>query len=332
MSDSSNSKIGAKIRAMLDLADSEEALGHVETAANHRDTAERWMVKYRIEQEEALAVDPGAAKPINIELDLSGYGSPYRTQYRHIWWYVAQHCEVRQHVSIPYTEHGYVLRAYAVGYEEDIRYAEMLFTDARMAFQTRLEPKVDPSLSDQVNAYRLRSAGIERIRIAEMLWHNTDKVFLGRVGRLYKAECEARGEEALLSGRGVTGKAYREQYAEQFTATLRSRLWQARQAASVAGGGVVLHGRKERVNEAYYAFYPDQRPAPALPAGEEQSERCEKCAKAKSGVCREHHIPMGRVSRGPDPYSIAAQRGRMAGDSAAREVRVARGGGTKELS
>lgn len=325
----SDSKIGAKVRAMLDLADSEEALGHLDTAANHRATAHRWMVKYRIEQEEAIAIDPASVKPIQVDLDLAGQGSAYRNRYHAMWYYIAQHCDVRSWEEYVYTEQGYVIRAHVVGYDEDVRYAEMLFTSARIVFQDKLEPRVDPNLSDQVNAYRLRSAGIERVRIAKMLWGNTDKVFMGRVGRLYKAECAERGEEAMLSGRGVTGEAYREQYAEAFVTTISNRLYMARHAATASGGGVVLHGRKERITEAFYAFYPDQRPRPALPAAEVTP--CEKCAKAKRGYCNEHSMGGARSSAGPNYYSVAAERGRMAGRAAAREVGLRRTGGTEQI-
>jgi hypothetical protein len=314
----------ATVRALLDTADSYEAEGNSEASASYRAKAEQLMKKYRIDQEEALAINPTIAEPIAVELDLVGYGSQYKSQYAVMFWYIAKHCGVQHYCRYVYTEQGYTLRVHVVGYEEDVRYAEMLFTSARMVFTERLEPKVNPQFSDQVNAYRLRSAGIERVRIAEMMWGNTDKVFLGRVGRLYKAECAERGEEPMLSGRGVTGKAYREQYAEQFVNTLSGRLWQARQAAG-EGGGLVMHGREERIREAFYRFYPDQRPKPALPTADKPE--CEKCAKSKRGACRDCYVPMGRSSNGPDYNSVAAERGRMAGATAARSVELNRGGG-----
>jgi hypothetical protein len=314
-----DTKMGAKVRALLDTADSYEAEGNLEAASTYRTKAEELMVKYRLEQEDTLAVDPGAARPIQVDIDLVGNASKYKNHYYSMWYYIAKHCGIRTHLEWKYTDAGYVVRAYAVGYEDDIRYAEMLFTSARLVFTERLEPKVKPELSDQVNAYRLRSAGLERIRVAEMLWGNTDKVFMGRVGRLYKAECEERGEPAHLSGRGVTGKAYREQYADSFVTTFTGRLWQAQQSAG-AGGGLVLHGREERVTEAYYAFYPDRRPKAEVEAATEEPE-CAKCAKAKT-QCREHKISYGRSSAGPDYNSVAAQRGRMAGSAAAREVGI----------
>lgn len=327
----SDSKYGAKVRALLDTAESYEAEGNEEASALYRAKAQEMMVKYRVEQEETLAVDPGAAKPIQRDIVLVGRGSAFRQSYHTMWYWIAQHCEVEHWVQYVYTEQGYQLVAHVVGYEEDVRYAEMLFTSARLVFGEKLEPKVKPELSDQVNIYRLRSAGIERIRIANIMWSNTDKVFLARVGRLYKAECAERGEEPALSGRGVMARGYREQYAEAFVVQLSSRLWQARQAATATGGGLVLHGRKERVQEAFYTFYPDQRPKPALPTAEEEPE-CPKCAANKSGTCKEHpRVSYGRAPRGVDYDSVAAERGRMAGRAAAREVGLTRGGGTQEL-
>lgn len=320
----------ATVRALLDTADSFENDGNSDAAASYRTKAEQMMKKYRLEQEDIIASDPAAVKPIQVDLHLAGYGSHYRSQYSAMWYWIAKHCEVLSWQEYAYTEGGYILRAHVVGYEEDVRYAEMLFTSARLVFTERLEPKIDPNLTDQVNVYRLRSAGIERIRIAQMMWDNTDKVFLGRVGRLYKAECDNRGEEAMLSGRGVTGKAYREQYAEQFVTTLQTRLWQARQAAG-EGGGLVLHGRKERVQEAFYTFYPNKRPKPALPAAAGEEQQCERCAKAKSGQCREHRVSYGRMPKGPDYNSVAAERGRMAGQAAARAVELGRGGGRQGI-
>jgi hypothetical protein len=328
----SDTRMGTKVRALLDTADSYRAEGNHEAAALYQGKAEALMVKYRIEQEETIAKDPQSAKPIQVDIDLCGFGSKYRTQYHHMWYYIAQHTGVREYVEYVYTDGGTIMRAHVVGYEEDIRYAEMLFTSARLVFMEKLEPKIDRSLSDQVNVYRLRSAGIERVRIAEMMWDNADKLFLGRVGRLYKAECEERGEEALLSGRGVTGKAYREQYAEQFVSTLRMRLFYARQAAEASGGGLVLHGRNERLKEAFYTFYPNQRPKAALPTGTNEAPECERCAANKSGSCKEHpRTASARMPKGIDPYSIAAQRGRMAGDAAARNVALNRNGGRGEL-
>jgi hypothetical protein len=317
-----------KVRGLLDTADS-LADSNPEAAANYRAKAEELMVKYRIEEEELLAKDPTSVSPLWGDVPLVGY-SPFQAQYHHMFYYIARHCGIEAHYEWAYPEGKATIYARTVGYEADLRYAEALFTSARLVFSERLEPSVNRSLSEEENIYRLRSAGIERVRIADMIWglgSRNDKKLLGKIGRVYKAECLKRGEQPAVAGRGVSGAAYREMYAEQFVATLRDRLWRARQSAG-AGGGLVLHGRDQRVKEAFYERFPQYAPKPELDAATstEVAERCDKCAKAKSGVCREHHVPTARVSRGRDPFSAAAMRGREAGANAARAVNLGRSG------
>lgn len=314
-----------KVRAMLDKAESTEFPAEAEA---YRAKAEELMVKYRIEEEETIARDEFAILPVPFDIKLSG-PSQYVQHYVNIFGNIARHTGVHVTYEWAWTEEGRYAYARGVGYQSDIDYTDMLFTQARMVFGERLEPKINPELSDQVNAYRLRSSGMERIRIAEIMWGNTDKVFLGRVGRLYKAECAQRGETPALSGRGVTGAAYREQYADQFVWTFYTRLRQARDAAGQAGGGLVLAGRQERINEAFYARFPHLRPVAEVEAAEPQKP-CERCAKAKSGSCREH--PAGRAPKGGrDYHSAAAVRGREAGAAAARAVELGRSGRTGSI-
>jgi hypothetical protein len=329
----SNAKL-ATVRALLDKA---EATTFPEEAASYRAKAEELMVKYRIEEEQLIASDPVSLKPVWGDTPIVGNMSPYRTQYFHLFFYIAQHCGVEVEVAYERTSDGTLqMVAHTVGYESDLRYAEALFTSARMVFGERLEPVVNRSLSEEENIYRLRAAGIERVRIADMIWglgSRYDKKLLGKIGRVYKAEAERRGETAVVSGRGVNGAAYREQYAEQFVLTLRDRLRQARRDAALNGGVIELKGRAERVKEAYYERFPHLRPKPTVEGekGTEVVQRCAKCAKAKSGVCNDHRISVGRSPRGRDPFSAAALRGREAGAAAARHVNLGPTGG-RELN
>lgn len=316
----------ATIRALLDKAEATEFPAEAEA---FRAKAEEMMVKYRVEEEELIARDQTAILPVPYDIVLCGK-SAYTQHYAAIFGNIARHVGIRVTYDWVWSSlvGGYQVVAQGVGYASDIEYAELLFTQARLVFQERLEPKVKPELGDQVNAYRLRSAGMERVRVAEILWGNTDKVFLGRVGRLYKAECAARGEVAALSGRGVTGAAYREQYSQEFVYTLSYRLRQARDAAGKAGGGMVLAGREERISEAFYARFPHLRPKAELEAAEPVAP-CAKCAKSKRGNCNDH--PRGRTPKGRDYFSAAAERGRMAGAAAARTVQLGRGSHTESI-
>lgn len=321
----------AKVRALLDTAESYDAQGNAEAASTYRTKAHELRGKYLLEEEELIAQEPTAVTPGLIPVTVVGQGSPFQQKYVNMYSSIARHAGVRVHFEwSPYVPGaGYTVIAQTVGYEADIRYAEMIYTSARLVFTDRLEPKVSPSLSEQVNVYRLRAAGMERVRVAEAMWGNREKASLAKVGRLYKAECRARGEEALLSGRGVTGAVYREQYAEEFVWALRTRLRRTQDAAGQFGGGLVLHGRQERVDEAFYERYSDYRPKPAI----EQATPvdCEACKRTKhdSKLCRDHRprsatkSEIAALSRYNSP---AARRGREAGKIAAAYVELTRNG------
>lgn len=319
-----------KVRALLDLAESEEKLGNAPAAATLRAKAEGLMAKFRIEEEELLAVDPTSVKPVRVDVVVCGYHSDYRQQYVNLYWAAAQHAGVRVAFEVSRKPgDGYKVYAYTVGYEGDVRYAEMIYTSARLVFAERLEPQVQQHLSDQENVYRLRGAGMERVRVAEEVWGNRDKANLAKVGRMYKAECAKRGEKPALDGRGVTGKVYREQYSEEFVYALRRRLRQAQDAAGRYGGGLVLHGRQERVDEAFYEIFPEYKPRPAV----EQAtpEECDACKRttSKTGKCKDHrpYTPTAADRAAARRYyTPAAERGRQAGTEAARHVQLDRAG------
>lgn len=293
----------------------------------YRAKAESIMEKYKIDIDallgsKVLAEGVLLPTPVHFDIYVTRQGQ-FMQHYAQVWGEVYRHVGLRSKGYWLYREGTPEWTAGGVGFEADVQYAEMLFTTARMAFSERLEPKVDFKLSDQENVYRLRSAGIERVRIADILWGKTDPVFLGRIGRLYKAECANRGEEALLSGRGVTGAAYREAYADGFVLELAQRLRRARSG----GNAMVLGNREQVLNEAFYARFPDMRPKAEVGGGSYTYEHCAKCTKAKSGICREHSNGGGRAPKGRDPFSEAAMRGRAAGSVAARSVDLGRGSG-----
>jgi hypothetical protein len=319
-----------KVRALLDLAE------HPGTPAAEADLARQRadaiMAKYRIDindllGQKVLAEGVLAPKPVPFDIKIARNG-PFVKYYAYLWGSVVTHVGVRSKGSWSYGEEP-TWMGRGVGFDADVQYAEMLYTAARMAFSERLEPKVNPELSDQENIYRLRSAGIERVRIADIMWGNTDKVFLGRVGRMYKAECANRGEEPALSGRGVTGAAYREAYAENFVYEFERRL----RAARSGGNGVALGNREDVLDEAFYDRFPNMRPKAAVEGGEWVDPRanCEKCQKAKNGACREHPWGSTRGPKGRDPYSAASMRGAGAGKTAARTVDLGRGSGTRQV-
>lgn len=321
----------SKVRALIDKAEATEFPAEADA---YRAKADELMVKYMIGINDLLGsrtLAEGVQAPSPVPFDVVvGRNGPFIKYYSYMWGSIVAHVGLRNRGRWNYVSGDPTWMGEGVGFEADVQYAEMLYTAARMAFSERLEPKVNSELSDQENVYRLRSAGIERVRISDIMWGNTDKMFLARVGRLYKAECANRNEEPALSGRGVTGAAYREAYADHFVYELDQRLRRSRSG----GNGLALGNRERVLNEAFYKRFPDMRPKAEVEGSEYVDPRanCEKCQKAKSGACREHPYGSSRGPKGRDPYSAASQRGAGAGAAAARTVDLGRTSGTKAVS
>jgi hypothetical protein len=296
------------IAALVANAD-DESLGEA-TRAAYREKAESLMRKYRIEEENLIAADPTSIEPIMMEVEVSSLSSSFHEHHEALWYYVAQHCGVRYRYRWDSERRAYM--AQGVGYETDLRYASFLFQSAKLMMIAKLEPKVDPKLSDKENIYRLRSAGIDRQSIAEQVFGKRGHAEGLKVGNLYKEACAEKGEEATVSGRNVNAKTYRIAYAQEFTRHFSRRLHDARDAADAIGGVIELSGRKERVDEAFYTRFPSQRPKPAsdvpsAPVRSGKSRRVSTWTKADEARWQRFNN---------SPAAVAAQdAGRAAADS-----------------
>lgn len=326
------------------IANAEDESLPEDTRAAYRAKAEAMMREYRIEEEQAIATESTAAVPVADTITIMenrAYINPLRHHYWQIFCHIMNHCGVR-------TAGKYVgawgedskLEGNVVGYAGDIAYGELLWTAARLVFMTRIDPKKDASLSDQENCYFMRGSGMSRKAIATALWGSDEKdgAAHGKVQKLYAAECAARGETPKVSGRGIQVDVYREAYARGFANEIYWRLMNAASAVDKESGGLVLHGRKERVNEAFYNLYPNHRPQSAeerlreQQAYEESVANCEDCKKTKhsSGQCKFHRpteLSAADRKRQERLYGSAeAHAGMRAGERAAGEVHLSRTG------
>lgn len=312
--------ITARVRKLLDLSNDPGATPAEAELARSR--ADRLMQEYQIEEEAALAQDPASMKPEMVTIEIVQVMDEFDDEYYTIFNSVSLQMGVRHRL----VRLGETWSAQTVGYESDLRFVDLLYTQARRVFSEHLQPEVRPELSDAENAYRLRSAGIPRNRVAHLLWGasmgSDGAPAHGKVARLYKAECERRGENAALSGRAVNAGTFRAAYARQFTQTFAQRLRKAREGADKAGGTLDLHGRTERIDEAFYALFPEYRPSTEVA----EVKPCQDCAKTKhpSGKCKLHRprqITKADEARWHrDNFSTAAQAGRSAGRNAAEKV------------
>jgi hypothetical protein len=320
----------AKIRALLEAAegfdrtaeretDPEAAEGYRKAASNYRAQAEKFMQDYRIAEEEALAAGDGS-EPIETTIVLTTRHTDLSYYYRLVFATVATHTGVRSHITrAPGTAS---LVATVIGYEGDVRYAEYLWTAAYLMFSTRVDPVWDNNRTEAENIYLLRNAGIERRKIADWAWSNGEVAAArSKVQRIYLRECEVRGEQPMATGLNHDTKTYRQAYAESFRNTLARRLQAARDAADSVGGAVVLHGRADRVDEAFYARFPMYRPSDTPPA---PAEPCKRCQPGKP--CRTHRWTKTDEARWQRAnHSPSATAGRASGRTAAEGVGIERG-------
>lgn len=322
-----------KVNAMLTQADHPNT-GPAEAEA-FRGKAEALMYRYRID-EAMLSSAERAQMGVNVQwlsFDVCEAASEFKYSYIDMMQACITHLDVRADfirtvgrktgdvVMVTEADRGEErwMTIDVVGYESDLLFIQSLFSAARLAFSKALEPKYDPALSDQVNAYLMRSAGMEGWRIAQAIYGKTDKALRPKVRKLFAAEAKKRGEDpAVLLGRGSNMKLFRESYAQGFVNEFRHRLYMMRASRGAVSTGIELAGRKEAIDEAFYAKFPERRPKPVPAIGEANIKVCRKCQNAKSGYCNEHRWMRPSMARSRVRY--ANSEGIARGQRAARSV------------
>lgn len=333
-------KLMNRIQSLLGLADQPGIA--TEAADGYRQRAESLMREYRVAEEGLIASDQVEIAPEVRKIWLGptkdstrgtatdakrGKTASYYDNWYSLAYHAARHAGVRIHyqfgVNHEVAQRG--IYAVMVGYSGDLRLAEMLYTNARIVFGNRVEPKVDPALSDQLNAYRLRSAGITRRKVAEMIWGECTHARAANVAQWYKEECERRGETPVLDGRGVSASAYRDSFANAFVREFSARLRQARDAADSVGGALSLHGREERVAAAFYKEFPELEPTPATDVAKADAAPAKQRKRKNYWDTAAGRAELQRHS------SSAAEAGRAAGSRAAQDVELTRASTAKRL-
>lgn len=253
-----------KVQGLLSKAEHPNT-GEAEAEA-FRAKAEELMQRYRIEEHMLIQSGTGEMKPVLKTWGICVSNSEYYNTLYTLMSVCAQHAGVRMTYKWgpdPDNEGRHSLLAQLVGYESDVRYCIMLYVTLHLTFSSRMEPKYDPSLSDEDNVYNLRNSGISRARIAVIMgWGDMkDGPSHARVTKVYKQACANRGEDPLLVGRGNSLAAFKETYADTFASTINMRLYRMRTAAGTNNSGeLVLADRKTRVQDAFYEFFPELRP------------------------------------------------------------------------
>lgn len=258
-----------------------------------RTRAERMMFLYRIE-EASLDSESKAKmgiKPMKATWRVCTWNNEFADQYRSLVSTVVNHVD-----GLGVTRHewdadgtGWAM-VDVYGFESDLAYGEALWASIRLAFRSMLEPTLDERLSEAENVYRMRNAGMERIRIAEVMGYGTTGSATAKVTRIFKAACAERGEDAaVLLGKGNNVKQYRKSYSEAFSNTMWTRLYNLRTGRGQNSGEIVLANRKEECRELMYADYPHLRPKVMTP--EEKAASDERIRKALAKARRRKPKP-----------------------------------------
>jgi hypothetical protein len=277
-----------KVAALLAKAESTES---EHEAQAYRETAERMMTKYRIDQallaqtREAKSIDD-LEDPIVRSFQFADRGSIMLNELYSILWHVAEHNGVMVHGFWS----GDVTM---VGYETDLDYTELMYNTLKLQLLQRVDPKPDWNKPYDMVVYELHEAGITWENIAHMMeiarksapgssvaigWPETpwdkgveahyegygaDSEYIperkarkdgGRLIRAYKRHCTAIGVEPHAV---MQSKVFRKSFAQGFTVKISVRLMDLRQHSSneikSAGDGaaLALRGREDMVKQAF---------------------------------------------------------------------------------
>lgn len=286
-------------------------------AETYRDKAEEMMVSYRVAEQQLrdLGLAPSMQPTVSVVI-LTPYRSPFRNTYLEMGTTAVYHVGARAvQKRTTDAETGEMMSALEiVGFESDVRYAELLFTAAAIVFGSKMEPKVDHSLTDGENVYNLRESGMARGRIGELMGWGREAA--QKVTVVYKREAAARGEKAEVVGKGFNLKDFRAMYTDNFLSTFQSRLYRM-SLHSGEQGALVLKSRKSEIDEAFYQRYPHLRPSEATTVDVYIEPEPETAAERRSREAWERKY---WAAKDKQRNSAAGRAGRAAGIRAAESV------------
>lgn len=181
-------------------------------------------------------------------------------------------------------------RVTLVGFDEDVRWMQMLFMNIQVAFVTKLNPKWDAGKDTVANVVQLRESGASwseilnravRAGAVEQTWTLYDsqerRNARASLKRAYERYCDAVGVEPVQTRRH---EAFRHTYAEAFTVQICARLEEMAEARKVPGTELVLRSVQEDVLAAMWEAFPSLHPD-AQKAAQEAREKAEREADEK---------------------------------------------------
>jgi hypothetical protein len=286
-----------------------------------RNMADKLMTDYAVTAAMANASGPAAARPVPGKMLIpNGKYSDIQGHVYRLLLDVAEHCrcKVRYYGEYNKEEGQYYSKIY--GWESDLRYFEILFTTLQLHMLGALLPNIREDESIEEASYRLHNIGYNWLEIAKLYgWNQINdydleewekhptylnkhtqerehyRVAVMQYEKAYKRALRIRGESPIKVPPGGSA-TFRNSAADGYVARIWRRLRDVEQGrVTESGASIVLRGAADEL----FDFFRKENPDLFRPAAE--AVPCPKCAKSKSGHCRDH--PMGSFR--PRPYSSA---------------------------
>jgi hypothetical protein len=292
-------RIVRKIQALLDKANGTEFPAEREECLR---LAEKFMIEHAIEEYEidearkARGEAPNS-KPIVTEFLMKLMSDELRDSFNHLLYAVVVQTGGRmffdQFLRIDGVAHW---RYKMIGYESEIKYAEMLFLSLQLQLIGHMVPKADPYKTFAENIYILHESGFKWDKVIHEMniafvsmngqtpdadgWKLLDSSKRDRdyMWRKYVKWCKAVGTEPRNEGRP---DAFRASYADSFVWNVERRIREGRQKE--ASTALVLRSREDEVIRLYDELRPKLDPD-AKPA---------KLSKTRVAKMRDMYDPAG---------------------------------------
>jgi hypothetical protein len=274
-------KVLERIRGLITKAESLEELGD-EASLNEaqacRERADSMMQKYAVEEWQTMRAAPAASKPTRIKIDIGEEGNEFLSDMATLVNIVAKFCKCSSiwMAGSAYKAGDRQEYCWVYGYESDLKYFEMLFTNLFLHMGGAIFPKPDPLKTLGQNAYELHNAGLNWYDIARAYgWyqvppeaHEPVDMYVNRetgeratwarsVGRYksaYTKEIADRGEKFLrIPANG--SKGFRANAASGYLSRIRQRL---DEVAGKRGSGteLVLADKEKNIDDKLMADFP----------------------------------------------------------------------------
>lgn len=274
-------KVLSKIRGLIQKAEGLEELGDpnsMNEADACRAAADKMMQKYAVEEWQTMRAASAMAKPTRIKIDIGEEDNEFLMDMATLVNIVSKFCKCSS-IWMSGTANKAASRqeyCWVYGYESDLRYFELMFTNLFLHFGGAIFPRPDPGKSLEDNTYELHNAGLNWIDIARLYgWydvsprpHEPALMYVNRetgvrstypksVGVYKKAYERAIKErnEPFLRITSNSSKTFRANAARGYLNRIRDRLAEI-SGQRGAGTELVLKDKGKNIDEAMIVDFP----------------------------------------------------------------------------